>query len=154
LLLVVLSVFISAGVVLQRSTSIVGTAIPHHLTATERERELALTHELDETIQDLRRRIELKDRLVAELLAGRATLADVTAQFLAMNQGHPEHMAVVRSYYAGATDTERTARNVMNYSEPELAHYRPIRRIVVLARLELQLRELVAHESLGFDALH
>jgi hypothetical protein len=147
LALIVLLALVAVGGVLERTTSLLTAAIQPHVVADEASRDAALTSELDETARDLRRRIELKDRLVADLLAGRATMAEVTSQFLAMNHERPEYLAVVRFHYPGATDTEKAARNVIGYAEPEIAQYHPIHRVLVLARLELQLRELVTRES-------
>lgn len=114
----------------------------------------ALTAELEGMSRELRQRIEVKNRLVDELLAGRTTLAEVTTQFLAMNQTRKEYMVTVRMHYSGATDAEKTARNVIGFASTDIAGYCPIQRALVLVRLEYQLQQLTLNESQMLDHSH
>ena len=72
--------------------------------------------ELTAAQAEISQRIGLKEAVVGELVAGRTTLADATAEFLALNESHPEYVAMIRDSYPGSTDEERTARNVIGYA--------------------------------------
>lgn len=101
--------------------------------------ELKLAKELEETDQEVRRRIEIKESLVRQLIAGQTTLAEVTNLFLVMNQSRPGYMAVIRVTYAGSTDEEKTARNVIGYAAAEMSRVNPEQQAEVLGRLECEL---------------
>src|SRR5207302_800885 len=60
-------------------------------------------------------RIAYKDSLIRELVAGRATLAQVSDEFLRLNQEEPAAMFVLRSRYPGSGDEERSANNVIGF---------------------------------------
>jgi hypothetical protein len=64
----------------------------------------------------IRQRIEAKEAVVRELIAGRVTLPEATARFMALNQSHPEYLRMIRENYPGSSDEEKTARNVIDYS--------------------------------------
>lgn len=87
---------------------------------------------------DIRRRIEIKEVLVGDLIAGRTTLADVTAQFLALNRSQPAYLEALRSAYPGGTDEETTARSVLGFVTPRLSGESPERRAEVMTRLEVE----------------
>ena len=89
------------------------------------------------------RRVEMKDRLVTDLIDGRTTLAEVALVFLKMNQNRPGYMTVIRAGYAGQTDEERMARNVLNFVNPRLATLPADKRAEVTARLETELYNFV-----------
>ena len=72
--------------------------------------------DLDAEDTEIRRRIAVKEALVAELIDGHVSLADVTARFLAINATRPHYMAAIRQSFPGATDQEKTARNVISYA--------------------------------------
>jgi hypothetical protein len=99
--------------------------------------------------EDIRRRIEVKEALVADLIAGRAALAGVAARFLDLNEDRPEYMAAVRANYPGDTDLERTARNVIEYTAGRLAGEPPARRAEVAERLESEFRALDSPHPVG-----
>ncbi|MBA4188190.1 MAG: hypothetical protein C0467_09260 [Planctomycetaceae bacterium] len=107
----------------------------------EIESELAFGQHLDVVDLELRRQIQIKDALLDELIAGRTTLAAVTDRFLVLNQSQPASLAVIRKEYPGATDEEKTARNVIGFAEAELSKYPPTQKAEVLARLEAQFRQ-------------
>jgi N-acetylmuramic acid 6-phosphate (MurNAc-6-P) etherase len=109
--------------------------------------DLARASELDEVDRDIRQRIELKEMLVAELLAGCTSLATVTAQFLVLNQERARDMVVIRRQFSGASDTEKTARNVIGYAELQIKDCGDIHRALIFARLECELRQITARES-------
>jgi hypothetical protein len=66
------------------------------------------------------RRLTIKEDLIAELIAGRANLADVTARFREMNADEPAYQEVMRALVPGDTDLERSARNVIDYATPRV----------------------------------
>lgn len=59
-------------------------------------------------------RIAYKDELVSRLIAGQATLAEVSAEFLRMNQETPT-LGIIRDRYPGSNDEEKSARNVIEF---------------------------------------
>ena len=75
----------------------------------------ALSQGLDAHLRMHAGRIEYKQDLVRQLAGGELTLADVTAEFLAMNKDVPAVTFMIRESYAGATDEEKTAANVIDY---------------------------------------
>ena len=107
---------------------------------TETEKGRAFDYEDAETL----RRMDLKDRLVADLIAGRTTLADVTEEFLALNRARPGYSAAIQTTYPGQTDEERTARNVLSYVSQRMGDLSPARQAEVTARLESELTQFVA----------
>jgi hypothetical protein len=65
--------------------------------------------------EDVAGRIALKDALIRELIAGRATLAGVTDRFLELNRDRPATMRVLRRVHGTADPREMTARSVLDY---------------------------------------
>lgn len=61
-------------------------------------------------------RMAVKESLIADLLEGRRTLADVTAEFRTLNAEQPELRWVIRNSYGCADEREATARNVLSYA--------------------------------------
>lgn len=86
-------------------------------------------------------RIAMKEAIVRELLAGRATLAEATDRFLALNAARPATLEAVRITHAGATDREKTARNVISFA---LGRAPAAARGAISQRLEDELRQLIA----------
>jgi hypothetical protein len=104
--------------------------------------EAAKSREFDRRDADVFRRIELKERLVADLIAGRVTLAEVTPQFLELNRDRPGYMLAIRASYPGRTDEERTARTVLQYAERQLAQFPSASHAAIAARLENEFSDL------------
>lgn len=92
---------------------------------------------------DVKERIEAKEQLIRDLIAGRATLAQVTAAFLAINEGSPVCMKVIRQTFAGATDYEKHARNVVSFALARFKCETPGQHAEVRARLEDELHGLL-----------
>jgi hypothetical protein len=103
--------------------------------------------DLDAASAEVRRRIDTKDALIQNLIAGRATLAAVTAQFLALDENRPSYMAVLRNNQPGATDEEKMARNVISYALPSLNERSLIQKAAVLVRLEAELHHLTSGQA-------
>ncbi|HET6576248.1 MAG TPA: hypothetical protein VFG68_21785 [Fimbriiglobus sp.] len=59
-------------------------------------------------------RIEYKDALIDQLIAGQTTLTEVTGEFLALNRG-THILTMIRAMYSGTNDEEKSARNVLDY---------------------------------------
>ncbi|WP_439630454.1 hypothetical protein [Gemmata sp.] len=104
-----------------------------------------LGHRLDAIDFELRRQIQIKEVLLGELIEGRATLADVSAQFLAMNRNSTASMTVIRKEYPGETDEEKSAYNVITFANAELSRGCPVRKAEVLARLNAEFEALYHH---------
>jgi hypothetical protein len=60
-------------------------------------------------------RIEIKEQMVADLIAGRRSFDDVVGQFLAMSAGRPMALTMLLSDQPEATDEERAAYSVLTY---------------------------------------
>jgi hypothetical protein len=84
-------------------------------------------------------RLELKNRLLEELIAGRLTLHEVADYFTELNAECPLHAELIHRSVPGHTAEERMARNVLD-------HLRgfpipPERRVAVYARLHNQFQD-------------
>ncbi|MBA4191299.1 MAG: hypothetical protein C0467_25230 [Planctomycetaceae bacterium] len=104
--------------------------------------EVALCEHLEVVNREVLRRITIKQGLIAELIAGRATLAGVAEQFLVMNQSRPEYMVFIRSTCPGNSDYEKTAHNVIGYAGGELSRLSTVQQFGVWLRLQAELRGL------------
>jgi hypothetical protein len=87
--------------------------------AARAEADLAEAAATDRALADrddtILRRIAIKESLITDLIAGRATLAEVAARFLELNEDEPGYLLVLRSAVPGDSDLERSARNVIDY---------------------------------------
>ena len=72
------------------------------------------SRDLDAELREVKRRAAYKGELTGRLAAGRATLAEVTAEFVRLNRGAPAE-GVLRSRYPGSSDEEGTDQNVLGY---------------------------------------
>lgn len=86
------------------------------------------------------RRIAIKESLIAELIAGRATLAEVAARFLELNEDEPGYLLILRSAVPGDSDLERSARNVIDYAAHRVTD--PAHQTDLRHRLEAELDRL------------
>jgi hypothetical protein len=93
---------------------------------------------------ELMQRMELKERLVADLIDGRTTLAEVTSDFLTLNRRWREYPLPMPAGSVGQTEEERAARDVLVYAALRTDHLPPARRAVVMAGLEVELSRYVA----------
>jgi hypothetical protein len=89
---------------------------------------------------DIQERIVAKETKIDELKAGRRTLAEVTDEFLALNQSRPSYMVVIRTHYEGRTDREKVARNVIHYVRTRMDD--PAEEAAVLSHLDAELNEM------------
>lgn len=71
--------------------------------------------DLDARRLAIHRRAAAKDELITALIAGRLTLAQVAAEFLRLNAEDEGVVFAVRQLYPGATDEEKSARNVLRF---------------------------------------
>jgi hypothetical protein len=90
---------------------------------------------------ELMRCLRAKEATVADLLAGRVALAEAADRFSALNDAQPRCAARVRERYAGGTDREKCARNVIDFA---LHRAPPRERDALAARLEAELRQMLA----------
>lgn len=100
--------------------------------------------ELDAETDDLLRRITLKRAMIAELVAGRTTLDDVTERFPELSSTHPQSLKSLRESYPGATDREKTARKVISYALEEVPDEC---RGALAAKLYGELERMSAHSA-------
>ena len=101
-----------------------------------------LDRDLESEYSETRRRIAAKEEMVKSLIAGRSSLADVTAQFMVLNDGYEDHMVVVRMLNPGATDKEKMLWNVVGYVNQRLSDLPAWQRLAVNARLQTELQTL------------
>jgi TnpA family transposase len=76
--------------------------------------EIAVRRDLQARQEAVAARIAFKDELIGRLIAGQATLTEVSGEFLRMNEGTVA-MALIRDRYPGSSDEEKTAHNVLEY---------------------------------------
>jgi hypothetical protein len=98
--------------------------------------------DLDAEREATARRMAVREALVADLIAGRSTLAGAVAEFRALDRGWADRPELLRWYYSGVPDDEVEARHVIGYAlrrVPGRADREALRR-----RLEGELRELLA----------
>lgn len=98
-------------------------------------------HEMQAASEDVRNRISRKEVVVANLRAGQLSLAAATAEFMTLNRDKPETLAVIRDLFAGDTDREKMARNVIDFAlirEPD-----PAAKQKLAGRLDAELHELI-----------
>jgi len=105
------------------------------------------SHELDLENAEIRDRIAVKEGLISQLLMGRSSLAATTEQFMALNESHPEYLDVIRRSCPGATDEEKMARNVLEFSSPRLNAEPAWQRFAALARLQGEFHSLFAEPA-------
>lgn len=96
---------------------------------------------LEAAEEEVHRRIAVKEALVAELLAGRSTLAEVTARFTELNATRPDFVATIRQAFPGVSDHEAATRNVIGYA---LLRAPAADRSAVARRLDAELRQMIA----------
>jgi hypothetical protein len=90
---------------------------------------------------ELMRCLRAKEATVADLLAGRVTLAEAADRFSLLNASRPQCAARVRECYAGSTDREKYAQNVIDFALHRVpSHEQPD----VAARLEVEFRHVLA----------
>jgi hypothetical protein len=78
--------------------------------------EIATGRELDDERYHLLERTAFKRGLVAEVTAGRLSLAEATDGFLAVDEGNPQSLATLRRLLPGRSDREREARSVLAWA--------------------------------------
>ena len=101
---------------------------------------------LDAEDEYVRRRIELKEMIVRDLVAERVSLAEATDRFVELNALRPRSAEAVRESFPGATDREKTARNVIAYA---LTRSTPDQQGAISSRLETELRQMLAADPRG-----
>jgi hypothetical protein len=84
--------------------------------AREHQEAIEQQRELNVVAAAIYQRIEAKEAIVRELVAGRMTLADATARFKALNAMDQDALRVIRETFPGSSDEEKTARNVIEYT--------------------------------------
>lgn len=98
--------------------------------------------ELDSSDEMYRRRIEVKEALMADLIAGRVTLAEATDRFLTLSALHPEQLDAIRAAFPGSSDREKVARNVVQYANSRIPA--GPQKAAVVARFEAEFDQLVS----------
>jgi hypothetical protein len=105
----------------------------------------ARTEELNAAQALVNQRIELKEQLIAQLIEGRLSLEAVAAEFLRINQESWPCLRAVRDNFPGATDEEKSARNVIYYA---LGRARsPVHKKELQVRLEREFQQLPGTHS-------
>jgi hypothetical protein len=98
----------------------------------------------DPDVQILIGNMEAKDSVVADLIAGRITLAEAGGSFQTIDASRPSHLHSFLSIYPGRSDRERMCRQVIAHVNTKLEG-RPEHDAVV-AGLEADLQKQIAAE--------
>src|SRR5262249_52450582 len=106
---------------------------------------------LEDADQELHNRIDVKEALIYNLIAGRTTLVTVRNQFLILDQDRLDHMYMLRKSHPGATDEEAMTQNVISYTLMRLDKLSLAEKFVVIARLDAELRHTTANRSDSAD---
>ena len=85
-------------------------------------------------------RITAKEALTDEVIAGRVTLADAAAQFLALSSDAPLYLTYLLDTYPHAADDERVALNVIDYATQRVED--PAERDALACRLLAELADV------------
>ena len=86
-----------------------------HISALESQcaDEEQLEQAIDRESQKAQRRIEIRQSVVSDVLDGRRTLPDAAAIFADLNRSHVRVGGFAKAYFAGRTDLEIAARQVI-----------------------------------------
>ena len=90
-------------------------------------------------------RMAFKELLLIELVENRATLKQVAAEFLRVNQAEESCMICIRQHFAGNTDEEKCARNVIQHVM--CRNLSASQKALLDARLECDLHAMYDHPS-------
>jgi hypothetical protein len=115
----------------------------HHQIEVEQERDV----ELNLVRSDVLQRIDAKERLMDQLLAGKLTLGEVAEQFMALDRDNDLFLELFRRTYPGETDEERIAYNVIEYALPRIELESFAGTITILARMEHERRQLKSEHA-------
>ena len=80
----------------------------------------ATNSQLDVNLMNLMDRLALKEQWLDELISGRATLKVTTRRFVELNRSSETAKEVISHQFAGATDEEKAARNVIAFVQARL----------------------------------
>jgi hypothetical protein len=107
--------------------------------------------ELDIVSERVKKRLEMKELLINELIHEQIDLSEATEQFQALNEAEPELATYVRMHFKGADDREKTARQVICFASTMLGRD-PSQLEVVGQRLERQLQAMMGKQPVA--AIH
>jgi len=71
--------------------------------------------QLDLDDEHVMRRVAIREEVIRDLVAGRMTFQQATQRFVELNRTHPSALANLRRMYAGRTDEERAARQLVTH---------------------------------------
>ena len=86
------------------------------LERTHAEQE-ALNAKYTDEYEAVSQRIVVKEELVADLVAGRTTLAVVTDEFVTLNRSDPAVMSILHNTFRASDPREVNARSVLEFAE-------------------------------------
>jgi hypothetical protein len=110
--------------------------------------------EMDQRGRGFARRLEEKERLVQELLAGQLTLLEAAAYFRALDQAPPEfYWEAFRAAHAGDSDEERHCNEVITFVEAALGETDRGKADGICERLRAELRQHLQQGPLCLPAL-
>lgn len=98
--------------------------------------------ELDIANVRVRKRLEIKELLINELIHEEIDLSEATEQFQALNEVEPELATYVRMHFQGADDREKTARQVICFASAMVAN-NPSLQEAAKRRLDLQFQKMI-----------
>jgi hypothetical protein len=102
---------------------------------------IEMSRRLDGELEYVLRRQGVKEGLVTDLVAGRATLAEVVTDFVELDRGQPWFPDAILADRPGHSDREAVARNVVGFALNRVTN--PGEREEVRRRLERELQEFL-----------
>jgi hypothetical protein len=104
--------------------------------------------DLDVALAVLVQSEEAKAAVTEEVIAGRLSLAEAAARFRALEAGRPNrHCRAPQERFPGDSEGERLCREVITHVRTRLGAEDPARARQIIARLEADLRGLLARDG-------
>jgi len=70
---------------------------------------------IDQDDEHVMRRVAIREEVIRDLVARRITFEQATQRYVELNRTHPSALANLRRIYAGRTDEERAARQLVTH---------------------------------------
>jgi hypothetical protein len=97
------------------------------------------SEDLDARLESSLNRIELRQRIIGELLAGQITLSQAAAQFRDLTWAVPKYVALIQMQYPNMNEAEKYCRYVLDYARRYSGHHKEPGQII--SRLEREFNQ-------------
>lgn len=112
----------------------------------EQDRQTGEAMEADD--QAVLRRLQIKELIVSEMLAGRLTMLEAAARFQALHRGDERFAKQMAIYFKGQNEEERFCRSVMDFARMRLQQMEPEREAETMAVYERELQAAMNRDGL------